>query len=258
MNTLQKEAEVDSKQRWATFEQLLKRERRFRPEPSRRHRKQGERHELGEGYDDLPTLTGWVATDTGFVLASLDYSQLYQIAKSFAIKAKVQDQEDLLDDIIEGLATIARRKLANGEDFTEAAMVRTAEHIKDRYWYRHYAYYNGLDCRHCSTEQKAKCRYNWAHSDWAYSDCHRAIQLESLNQPVTDSEGNMTELGNLIADDNALDLQAWTEAKTFLLHAPIRLKSIAMKRSMGEALSSKDREYLRWWRSKEQGKLLKV
>jgi hypothetical protein len=252
MNELQEEAIEDIEHRHKAVESALKVKRGFRPEAHRRHRQRADRHELGEGYDTLPTLTGWIATDTGFVLATIDYSKLYQIAKSFAIKAKVQDQQDLLHDIIEGLAKVAMRKLADGQDFTEPAMVRTAEHIKDSYWYKRYAYYYGIDCHHCSKEQRAKCRYNWAHSEWAYTDCHRAIQLESLNQPITDKEGNLTELGNLSVDDNALDLEAWLEAKTFLIGAPIRLKSIVLKRSNGQALSGAERKYLAKLRKREQ------
>ena len=33
--------------------------------------------------------------------------------------------------------------------------------------------------------------------------------MESLNKPIIDSEGNLTELGELIADDKAIDLDAW-------------------------------------------------
>jgi len=252
LNALQEEAKEDIERRHKVIEQALKVKRGFRPEAHRRHMKRADGQEPGKGYDNLPTQTGWIATDTGFLWATIDYAKLFSIAKSFAIKAKLQDQQDLLHDIIEGLAKASIRKLANGEDFTEQEMVRTAEHIKDRYWYKRYAYYYGIDCHHCSKEQRAKCRYNWGHSDWAYTDCQRAIQLESLNQPITDSEGNLTELGNLIVDDNALDLEAWTDAKTFLIGAPIRLKAIAMKRSKGEALTGAERKYLTKLRKREQ------
>lgn len=256
MNVLEEQAEEEIRQRHKGFESAIKIKRRFRPEPRRRHRKQADRQGLGEGYADLPTQEGWIATDTGFVMASVDYSKLFKIAMSFAHKAKVQDQDDLLHDILEGLANTAKNKLAKGQDFTEGAMVRTAEHIKDRYWYKRYAYYYGVDCHHCSKEQRAKCKWNWGHTDFAYCDCHRAIHLESLNQEVTDSEGNMTELGNLIADDKALDLQAWLEAKTWLIGSPIRLKEIAMKRNNGQKLSQAERVYLVKLRKREQKNLI--
>jgi len=157
---------------------------------------------------------------------------------------------------MEGLARVARRKVSQGQDFTEPAMYRVAEHIKDHYWYRHYAYHNGLDCQHCSKAQRAKCRKNWAFSDWAYCDCHRAIALESMNQPIIDSEGNITELAELIADDKALDLAEWLDARTFLIGAPIRLKQVARKVSKGENLTHGELCYLSRLRRKTQKTLV--
>ena len=178
------------------------------------------------GYDQLPE----------------PYLTYYKVALRFARKALIDDTQDLLHDIIEGLARIAEHKT-----LSEAAMYRLAEHIKDHYWYRHYAYRNGLDCQHCSKAQRAKCRANWT-----YSDCPRAITLESINQPIIDSEGNITELAELIADDNTLDLDEWLDAKTFLIGAPIRLKQIARKLYKGEALTYPERNYLSRLRKKRQ------
>jgi hypothetical protein len=188
------------------------------------------------GYDHLPE----------------PYLTYYKVALRFAHKALLGEQEDLLHDIIEGLARVAKRKAATGQDFSQAAMYRIAEHIKDHYWYRHYSYTNGLDCSHCSKAQRAKCRANWAHSSWAYYDCRRAITVESINQPIVDSEGNTTELAELIADDKALDLEEWIDARTFLIGAPIRLKAIAMKVRKGEKLNQPEHCYLYRLRQKQQ------
>jgi hypothetical protein len=189
--------------------------------------------------------------NNGYAHLPEPYLSYYKVAMRFAHKAFINDRQDLLHDIIEGLARVAKRK-----DLSEPAMYRIAEHIKDHYWSKHYSYTNGLDCKHCSKAQRAKCRYNWGHSDWAYCDCHRAIQLESINQPIMDSEGNITELAELIADDKALDLEAWQDAKTFLIGAPIRLKAIARKRLKGETLTEAERSYLSYLRKKEQKALV--
>jgi len=199
----------------------------------RRRRKQIDNG--NNGYDQLPE----------------PYLTYYKIALRFAHKAFINDRQDLLHDIIEGLARVAKRK-----DLSEPAMYRIAEHIKDHYWYKHYAYHNGVDCQHCSKKQRAICRWNWGHSDWAYCDCHRAIQLESINKPISDSEGNITELAELIADDKALDLEEWLDAKTFLIGAPIRLKQIAQRKSKGETLTNAQMIYLSRFRKKEQQRLL--
>jgi hypothetical protein len=185
----------------------------------------------GNGYDHLPE----------------PYLTYYKMALRFAHKALTDEREDLLHDIIIGLARTGQTLATRGQQFTEIAQIRTAEHIKDHYWYKHYAYHNGLDCRHCSKAQRAKCRENWA-----YSDCQRAITLESINQPITDSEGNITELTELIADDKAIDLAEWLDAKTFLIGAPIRLKTLAIKRNKGEELTGAERKYLTKLRKRYQ------
>jgi hypothetical protein len=181
-----------------------------------RERKQADNG--NNGYDQLPE----------------PYLTYYKIALRFAHKALINDRQDLLHDIIEGIARVAEHKT-----LSEAAMYRLAEHVKDHYWYNHYSYHNGMDCQHCSKAQRAKCRANWA-----YCDCHRAITLESLNQPIIDGEGNITELAELIADDKALDLDEWLDAKTFIIGAPIRLKAIAKKRMKGDALTGAEYKYL--------------
>jgi hypothetical protein len=117
-----------------------------------------------------------VNSSNGYEHLPEPYLTYYRVALWFAQKALLDEQEDLLDDIIEGLARVAKHKT-----LSQAAMYRIAEHIKDHYWYRHYSYTNGLDCSHCSKAQRAKCRANWAHSSWAYYDCHRAITVESIN-----------------------------------------------------------------------------
>ena len=202
-----------------------------RPIKSSRSRKRKQVNNGNNGYDQLPE----------------PYLTYYKIALRFAHKAFTDDRQDLLHDIIEGLTRVAEHKT-----LTEPAMYRIAEHIKDHYWSKHYSYTNGLDCKHCSKSQRAKCRANWAHSAWAYCDCHRAIQIESINQPIVDSEGNITELAELIADDKALDLAAWLDAKTFLIGAPIRLKQIARKLNTGDTLSHRERDYLYKLRKKQQ------
>jgi hypothetical protein len=198
---------------------------------SSRSRGPKQAHDGGNGYDRLTE----------------PYSTYHRIALGFARRALTDEREDLLHDIIIGLAKTGETLADRGQQFSEIAQIRTAEHIKDHYWYQHYAYHNGLDCQHCSKAQRAKCRENWA-----YSDCPRAITLESMNQPITDGEGNITEFAELIADDKAIDLAEWLDARTFLIGAPIRLKTIALKRSKGEELTGAERKYLTKLRKRYQ------
>jgi len=148
--------------------------------------------------------------------------------------------------------TLADVERNNGhKPFTEAVMYRIASRTVFHYWYDHYKINNGLDCKHCSKTQRHKCK-----EDDLYSQCPKAIKLESLNKPIINSEGYTTELGELIADDKALDLDAWIDARTFLLGFPQRLLLIADKLSGGQSLPVADRKYLCKWRKREQKTLI--
>ncbi len=176
----------------------------------------------------------------------LDY---YQIASRFTDRVKAEDKEDILHTIIANLADVERN---NGhKPFTEAVMYRIASRTVADYWFNYYSFNNGLDCKHCSKAQRQKCR-----SEDLYRECPKAIKLERLNQPIIDSEGHTTELGELIADDKALDLDAWVDARTFLLRFPQRLMAIAHKLDNGEALAVADRKYLCKCRKREQKVLI--
>jgi len=172
----------------------------------------------------------------------------YKVASQFSHKVKAQDREDLLHDIMIALADVERN---NGhKPFTEAVMYRIASVTVTHYWYRYYKVNYGLDCQHCSKAQRRKCK-----QDDLYRECPKAIKLESLSKPVTDSEGNITELGELIADDKAIDLGAWLDTKTFLAGCPQRLIDIAQKRVEGIPLTNADMIYLCRFRQREQKRL---
>jgi len=188
------------------------------------------------------------------------WATYYRVALPFSRKAKAQDTEDLLHDIMLTLASAERN---NGhKPFTKAAMYRIARYAQADYWFRHYKLTNGLDCQNCPTTQRRKCR-----KEWLYSECPKAIKLESLNKPVLDDDGNLTELGNLLADDQAIDLDAWLDAKTFLLGtpyqrngktrlaSPLRLMAIAQKRVAGIPLDNREQSYLGMYRMRQQKRL---
>ena len=183
----------------------------------------------GNGYDQL----------TG------EYLTYYKVASRFSGKVREQDKSDVLHDIIITLANVERN---NGhKPFTEAGMYRIASRTVALYWRNHYKYTNGLTCGNCSKAQRLKCRENYL-----YGSCPKAISLESLDKPVIDADGNTTELGNLIADDKALDLEAWADARTFLLGCPDRLITIAQMRLKEIPLNNADKLYLGKWRKREQ------
>ncbi len=174
----------------------------------------------------------------------LDWDKYISVADRFQCKARREDREDLRQDIIVRLADVERN---NGhKPFTEMAMLRIASFTVAEYWRAYYRRTHGISCGECSQRQRRECRKR------NYAECPRAIKVESLSKPIIDGEGNITELGELIADDKTIDLEDWLDKATFLLGYPTRLVEIAQKRLGGIPLEAKDRDYLRRFRQREQ------
>ena len=146
----------------------------------------------------------------------LDWEKYIAIADRFQHKAKYEDREDLKQDIIVRLADVARN---NGhKPFTEAGMIRTASYVVMEYWH----------------------------------NLKRKPTILSLNGEIEDGEGDTVELWETLADDKAIDPEAWLDARTFLLGCPKRLIRIAYKRYAGYELDQKEQKYLENYRQKHQ------
>jgi len=186
--------------------------------------------QYGNGYDQLDG----------------EWLTYYKVATKYAHKAQAQDRDDLLHTIILNLA-VANRSNGHKPD-NPSWMYRIASFTVAQYWRDYYYQHNGIDCGHCSNQQRKKCKAENLYG----SNCPRAIRIESLQKPITDGEGNLTELGDLIADDKAIDLAEWLDQKTFLLGCPQRLIDIAEKKHDGIPLTAKEQECLRRYRQKYQ------
>ena len=148
-----------------------------------------------------------------------DWTQYSKVADRFQWKVPYQDREDVKQAII---LEVAEAKARDGDKpFTEALMCRIASYVVADYW-------------------RAE---------------KRRPQI-SLNTEIEDGDGNTTELIDTIADDNAIDLEAWLDARTWLWGCPKRLIQIAHKRVGGIALNENDRRYLNRYRQKAQKRLL--
>lgn len=201
---------------------------------SSRRRRQRQANHNGNGYDQLEG----------------KWFTYYKVASKHAHKAMSQDREDLLHDIMLTLAVVERN---NGhKPFTEGTMHRIASHCVADYWRNHYKITNGLSCSSCDKIQRQKCQ-----KYCLYPNCPKAIKLEYLSKPIVGDDGNITELGELIADSKAIDLDAWDDSAVWEIGYPRRLVDIAYKLKAGIPLTNSDKQYLWYWRQKEQ-KILKL
>ena len=192
--------------------------------------------------------------------AEQSYSQLtgkwlewLEVARRFEHKARAQDRLDFRHTIILAFADQqARNERLGKPDLSLCGMLRIASHCVADYWREQaklqvkVCIYNGLPTEpHC-----AICRHN---SNTGRGSCpYLAIRpIQSLNTELIDEEGNTVELIDTLADDNALDLDAWLDAKTFRLGCPDRLIQLAVKRHKGIPLNETDQRYFTRQRQKE-------
>jgi len=183
------------------------------------------------------------------------WGEFWQVAKRFERKAIAQDREDLRHSIILELAIAQQR---NGDKpLSDPTLYRIASYVVADYW----RILNQTPVKVCvlsGIAKKAdygKCTYQ--HKPNSCAKCsYRALRpIESLNTEVEDTEGGSTELIDTIADDSAIDLEAWVDARTWLLGCPKRLIQVAHKRAMGKPLEGKEQDYLDHWRKKSQKRL---
>ena len=158
-----------------------------------------------------------------------------EVAKRYEHKVPYQDRLDIRHTIILELA-LARQKTTEPIPLYRA--YRIASYMVADYYRQQLKLNTGLDCRHCSKAKRQECKEHDL-----YSECPKLIKLVSLDTITIDAKGNSHTLRDTIADDNALDLDAWLDDKTFRLGCPIRLIELAHKKSIGKPLSWKDHKY---------------
>ena len=154
----------------------------------------------------------------------LDWSKYITVANSLQRRARAEDREDLNHTIILSLAQAQDRQDNNGGgQLSDVAMLRIASYECQKYW----------------------------------RQMKRQLTILSLNT-VTGSDGDSAELIDTVADDKAIDLEAWQDARTWLLGCPIRLVAIASKRRDGIPLNETDQRYFTRQRQKEFRRYQKV
>jgi len=168
-----------------------------------------------------------------------DWLTYYKVTGYFVRYIRFDDREDFLHDTMLEMAKVKAKYELIGKPLTEAGLMRVASYQVTEYWTRLRRLTTWLDCGNCSKAQRQKCR-----SEDLYSKCPKYHQLVSLNAKADgDGDGEPSELIEFIADDKAIDLDAWVDARRILRGLPRRLVQIAYKRYSGIPLDRKERNY---------------
>jgi len=173
-----------------------------------------------------------------------EWREWLDIARRFEGKVPHQDRLDIRHNII---LELALARLKSKEPIPTPRAYRIASFMIADYWRTQKRLTSGLDCQHCSKAQRQTC-----HDNDLYSECPKLVKLVSLDTVTVDAEGNAHTLKDTLADDKALDLDAWVDLKTWLIGCPTRLIEIATKRIDGKPLSVADRKYLWKYRKRAQ------
>lgn len=174
-----------------------------------------------------------------------DWAVFAKIAGPFVNKVPPDAREDFLHVLLLEMVKVKTKYEAKGKPLTEASLMRVASYELKGYFDRRRYRLFGLNCTHCTSEQRREC-----HTMREPSECPKgkAYRLLSLNKLVGDGDGHKsTELQNLIADDKAPDLDDRLDARRILQGLPKRLVQIGFKVYAGIPLQTKEKEYLKHW-----------
>ena len=148
-----------------------------------------------------------------------EWRQWYEVAHRFEHKVPTQDRGDIRHNII---LELAKARARDSQPIPILRAYRIASLTVALYW----------------------------------RQAMRKPTMLSLNSEISDGDGNTTELLETVADDRAIDVGAWLDARTFLLGCPMRLVQIAHKRLEGKPLTNREHQYLWRFRQKEQKSLI--
>jgi len=175
-----------------------------------------------------------------------DWATYYKVTSYFTRHIRFDDREDWLHDTMLEMAKVKAKYELIGKLLTEAGLMRVASYQVTEYWERLRRLTTWLDCGNCSKEQRRKCR-----EELLYEQCPKFHQLVSLNT-VIDGDGHKTELIEFLADDKAVDLDGWIDARRILRGLPKRLILTGYKLYSGYPLTDNERKYLYKFRKNQQ------
>ena len=144
------------------------------------------------------------------------------------------------------MAKVRAKYEAKGKLLREASLMRVASYELKTYWAKRRYRLFGLNCSHCTTEQRRECR-----TTRLPSECPRgkARRIFSMDKAVGSDGGK--ELREFIPDDKMVDLDVGLDTRQILQRLPKRLVFIGKKVDSRIPLTQKEKDYLSYWRAKK-------
>jgi len=184
-----------------------------------------------------------LAQSNGYDQLFGDWHDWLEVARKYEGKVLPQDRQDIRHDI---MLELHRATIRDGKPLPQLRAYKIASLVVALYWRRlikreiKVCVYSGLPtephCPSCKHKPKERlCPY-------------LALRpIESLEQ----DGDNEQRLLDTIADDKAIDIEAWMDARTWLLGCPVRLIEIASKKLDGIELTKQETRYLYNYRERK-------
>jgi len=189
-------------------------------------------------------------------VAEQSYNQLdgewhhwLEVAKRYEHRVPSQDRYDIRHSI---LVELAKARHRDNKPIPQLRAYRIASLTVALYW-RELVKHQVKVCIYSGLPKEPHCN-SCSHQNAGRRHCpYLALRpIESLD---TEPEEEGERLIDTIVDDHAIDLEAWLDARTWLLGCPMRLVQIAYKKLNGQALNKGEHCYLQRYRRKTQLKL---
>lgn len=145
-----------------------------------------------------------------------DWLFYFKVAKKYEYKVKVIDRPDVRHDI---MIELARAQKRDGHPLPPLRAYRIASLTVALYW-------------------------------------RKALKIPVILSLDADDSADETALKDTVADDKAIDLDAWLDASIWLLGCPKKLIAIAHKKLNGSKLTEAERKYLYRFRKRYEQKSL--
>jgi len=176
----------------------------------------------------------------------------YKVARTYEHRIPLQDREDFRHDVMIELDRAHKR---DNKPLPLLRAYRIAS-LTVALYYRNLNRYATRVCIVNGYPIEPHCKACKSHTDSPRCAWLAIRPVERLDGEVVDPEGYRVKLLDTVADDHAIDLDAWLDAKTFRLGCPLRLIEVAERRKNGIPLNNADKLYLGKWRKREQKRLI--
>ena len=175
-----------------------------------------------------------------------DWAVFAKIAGYFVNKVPPDDREDFLQDLLVEMSRVKAKYDARGKTLREAGLMLVASFELKDFWTKRRRRLFGLNCSHCTIEQRSECRTTRLPSECPKGKAYQVLSLNRNYSTCSWIDGDKpTELWETIPDDKVCDIAAKLDARQTLKSLPKEVVRIGHKKCSGYTLTREENASLK-------------